>query len=297
MGNTSGNINITLGDDLFEEEDELNIKHFALFGTGTVTVTTTSPGTIDGSTSLVLERNNSALIKYLGSNNWRILVHPVDEPDSMFDNPRISSFSIDIPSRVDLNTNLNVQKTLTYDVLHNSNIQSLALEVVTGDNKTLTIPSSDGLQSQSVTLSGIVTSSETSVTFRITGTATNNSTFQSNLVTVSVRNLADHEYIYYGLSSTNNPDTIDINTISQTEVISGDNNVSTGPTTAGQYFIILIPSSETLVRITDTVLQQDVTSVFTKTDDVRQINTENYDSYVIGPLNPGGNETYLLEVQ
>ncbi len=100
--------------------------------------------------------------------------------------------------------------------------------------------------------------------------------------------------LYYGLSDSNNPATVDVSTL--TLINSTDpQTVSTGVTTQGDYFMILTANTHDVTRITDTVLQQDVTDLFTKTDDVRTISTVTYDSYVIGPLNADVDESYVLE--
>lgn len=99
--------------------------------------------------------------------------------------------------------------------------------------------------------------------------------------------------LYYGLSSSNNPASVALNTLTNVDP-TDPQTVSTGTTIAGQFFIILTPNTHDITTITDTVLQQDVTSIFTKTSDVRTESTVTYDSYVIGPLNAGANESYVL---
>ena len=86
--------------------------------------------------------------------------------------PALSSLTINIDSRVDLNTDLNNARTITFNASQVSDLTALTLLVTTGDNKTLTIPTSDGAQSQSVTLSGIDTSSDSTLTFQLQGTVT-----------------------------------------------------------------------------------------------------------------------------
>ena len=221
----------------------------------------------------------------------------ITSTSTSFDAPRITNFSIDIASRVNLNTDLNVQHTLTYDVMHFGSIQSMELDIQTGTNQTLTIPTQDSTgQTQSVTLAGITTSAETTVEFKITGTDTQGNSFESNIYTVSIRTLSDHEFLYYGLSSTNNPASIDIGTMTSLEVTSSQRSytVTAGPTTQGQYFIVLTPDAETVSEIRDNVLDQNVTDIFTKTEDVRQINSQNFDSYVLGPLNAGASENFII---
>lgn len=99
--------------------------------------------------------------------------------------------------------------------------------------------------------------------------------------------------LYYGLMNTNTPDSVALNTLTTLDP-TNPQTVSTGLTTAGQFFVILVPITHDITSIRDTVLQQDVTNIFTKTENVRSISSQNYDSYVIGPLNAGVNEEYVL---
>lgn len=105
---------------------------------------------------------------------------------------------------------------------------------------------------------------------------------------------ASADIIYYGLSSTDNPATVDVSTLTTESDPTNPDTISTGTTTAGQFFILLVPTQHDVSSIFDNVLQQDVTSIFTRTEDVRQLNSEQYTSYVIGPLNAGGNEPYTI---
>ena len=213
---------------------------------------------------------------------------------STFNAPRITNFGINIASRVDENTNLNLQKTITFDAMHSANIDGdLTLEVTTGDNKTIT-SIVDGSNTKQVTLSGIDTSSAGTVAFKLSGTDTQGDSFESNTVSVEIRTLSEHEFFYYGTSGTNNPASINVSTLTSNEATTGTEIVSTGAVTSGQYFIILVPTDHDIQSIVDDVLQQDVTSIFTKTTNVRQINSINYNSYVIGPLNAASGESYTL---
>ena len=100
--------------------------------------------------------------------------------------------------------------------------------------------------------------------------------------------------LFYGRSATDNPATVDTATL--TSISATDpQTVETGTAAQGDYFIILTANTHDISTITDTVLQQDVTSIFVKTDNVRTIGAIVYDSYVIGPLNAGVNESYVLE--
>ena len=217
-----------------------------------------------------------------------------------FDAPRVENFSIDIASRVDLNTDLNVQHTITYDVIHHGSIQSMALDVVTGTDITLTVPTQDQLgQTQSVTLSGINTSSEGSVIFKITGVDTQSNNFESNTYTVTIRTLDTHEYLYYGFSNSDNDDTIDVSTLTSREAATESFSVNFGPTTNnGEYLIILAPADHLLNAITDALNVNQLTppTSWVTTSNVRTINSVQYTSYVLGPLSSGYTATLTLGV-
>lgn len=104
----------------------------------------------------------------------------------------------------------------------------------------------------------------------------------------------DADRIYYGLSDSNNPATVDVATLTREDSPTNPDTISTGVTTAGQYFILLVPQADDIVSIFDTVLTQDVTSLFDEADDVRTIDLISFKSYVLGPLNAGVNETYVI---
>lgn len=109
-----------------------------------------------------------------------------------------------------------------------------------------------------------------------------------------VRAHAPAETLYYGLSNTNTPASVSVATFNTVEAGIDNSNVSTGTTTQGQYFMILTPNDHDIISIRDTVLDQDVTSIFTRTANVRAINTVQYNSYVVGPLSAGVDENYVL---
>lgn len=100
--------------------------------------------------------------------------------------------------------------------------------------------------------------------------------------------------IYYGLSDSNNPASVDVGTLTLENNPTSPDTISTGVATAGQYFILLVPQADDISSIFDTVLQQDVTNLFTEIDNVRTISSISYKSYVIGPLNAGVNEEYVI---
>lgn len=101
--------------------------------------------------------------------------------------------------------------------------------------------------------------------------------------------------LYYGLSSSNNPAVVDLSTLTGPVDATDPQTVTTGVAAQGDYFIILSANTHDITAITDTVLNQPVLDIFTKTNDVRTEGGVTYDSYVIGPLNADLNESYVLE--
>ena len=77
--------------------------------------------------------------------------------------------------------------------------------------------------------------------------------------------------------------------------------ISTGTTTAGQYFHIYSTNTHEIQTITDTVLSQIVYqdggtgNIFTKTEDARTEGSITYDAYSVGPLNAGVDEEYVIQ--
>ena len=206
--------------------------------------------------------------------------------------PGVTTFAIDLPRRVDINPSpdtVNTQHTVTFNISHHELITTTVLHIGT-NTFNLTNPTADGAQTQSVTLSGIDLSVAQTYTMRVVL----NGTINSNSQTLDVRNLAQHEFVYYGLSNSNNPDTVDFVALTSVDAQAGQTTITTGTTAANQYFIILIPSDFTLTSIMDTVLDLEVKDAFTETLNVRTISGQTYNSYVVGPLVAGGNEQYIL---
>lgn len=104
----------------------------------------------------------------------------------------------------------------------------------------------------------------------------------------------------YGLSAESDPALVDFGALTDVASPTDPQTVSTGTTTAGQYFHIFSANTHDIQTITDTVLQQIVYqeggtgNIFTKVSDVRTEASVTYDSYSIGPLNAGIDEDYVL---
>ena len=104
----------------------------------------------------------------------------------------------------------------------------------------------------------------------------------------------------YGLSSESNPASVTWAGLTDVASPTDPQTVSTGTTTAGQYFHIFSASTHDIQTITDTVLNQIVYqdggtgNIFTKVSAVRTESSVIYDAYSVGPLNAGVSEDYVL---
>ena len=153
--------------------------------------------------------------------------------------PTLTNLAINIASRVDLNTDLNNERTVTFDVTGYDQLTALELIVMTGDNKTLTVPTSNGDQSQQVTLSGIDTSSQGTLVFELSGTYPGG-TVTSGTVSISIRDLMEQEMLHFGfIPQADAADTI----------VFADDDISTATDTAGTYTVSGIPDDSSLYRI------------------------------------------------
>ena len=209
--------------------------------------------------------------------------------------PSLHNLSISIASRVDLNTNLNVAQTITFDVTNFSLLTSLTLIVTTGANITLTNPASDGVQSQSATLSGIDTSSSGNVTFQLSGVYSGG-TVVSNIVTVQIENLSTSEQTYYGSRPTNDFSTVDIGILSSVDVTSSGTTFGISqPVLNGEVLGILSPENRDPTSIIDTVTNQESLTDFTAEAAVRTINSVTYNLIFI-TNNSGFNGTFNYRV-
>ncbi len=104
----------------------------------------------------------------------------------------------------------------------------------------------------------------------------------------------------YGLSTESNAASVVFSSLTDVASPTNPQTVSTGTTTAGQYFYIFSANTHNIETIRDTVLDQIVyqeggaSNIFVKVSDVRTESSITYDSYRIGPLNAGVNEDYVL---
>ncbi len=234
-------------------------------------------------TKIMLQRGEFRNIAYLSD----IVVNPPISPSGMFTSFNIDGQSTSVTTPFTLSGN----QTFNFSI-NNPSLFTGNLTILQGDNVLLdTISTTSTSSIISVTSSTLSNVGDNEV-FTIRGTNTDGTVVSR---TFTIHASGSGQLVYYGLSATNNPASVDLSTLQSIAVGTGVIDINTGTVTDGQYFIILDPSNNAIVSITDDVLQQDVTSLFTLTSNVRAIETVNYNSYVIGPLNADAEgETYTL---
>lgn len=210
--------------------------------------------------------------------------------------PSLHGLSIDIPSRVDLNTNLNTQHTISFDVSNFSQITLLQLIVTVGTNQTLVLPTIDGVQSQNVNLAGIDTSVAGSVTFQLSGTYAGG-TITSDIVTVTIANLQPHEQSYYGVLADQASFTaVDVSTLTSVDVTNSGtvyDIVASAQNT--EVLGILSPNNRDPVSILNTISNIEALSTFNTAPNLRVINGVTY-NLVAASNNSGFTGTFNYRV-
>lgn len=162
--------------------------------------------------------------------------------------PSVHNFSVDIPSQVPLGTNLNNARVFTFDITNRSSIQTLEAVITGGNNVTLVNPTRDGLQTQSVTLSGINTTIAGTITMLLRITDTQGNAHDSNTITIRVQDSVANERIHFGfVLSTEDQEDVDFETtdIESRDALSGSYTVSGIPDDGDTYRLYwAVPSNE-----------------------------------------------------
>lgn len=202
----------------------------------------------------------------------------------------VSNFSIDIASTVDTNTILNNQRQITFTTGETSQIATLNLIVTTGDDQTLTVPTLDGTHTQSVTLSGIDTSTAGTVTFQIRGTDQDGMVIMSNVQTVTIRARTQDELAYYAVRPTDDFSTVAISSLSGEDVQPPASQYTiAGSWPATHVLGILEPTDRPISQIVETAFNRDTLSRWTRTANARVINGQAYDLLTLTNNGVGSN--------
>lgn len=219
----------------------------------------------------------------------------LNKPSTLGAIPSVHNLSTDIPSRVDLNTDLNVAHNFTFDISNHNSITNATLIVTPGDNKILVNPSPDGIQTQLVVLSGISTASAGTVEFRVSLQYVGGST-SSNTVTITIANLADDEQAYHGTRATNDFASVDVSLLTAVDVTQAGSQYSiTGSYPNGETLGLLSPANRDPVSMVDRVIGNDSLGDFTAATNVRTIGSQQYNLLTL-VNNSGFDGTYGYDV-
>lgn len=206
----------------------------------------------------------------------------------------------DIGNNIDETVSLVGNHTLTYHVSGFGVLTQLFLYINEVQVHQFTNPTSDGQESVTYNISSqewtdITNGDPGTLAFQIRDIDNSVVVHTSNTVTVTRVN--DAEKIFYALSSTNNPASIDTSTM-QSHVLQQANttfSVTLGPTTAGQYIIFLYPNNNAITSIRNQHFgNRDVLNTFTVTQSVRTIESQAFSSAVFGPVNAGLTQQYEI---
>ena len=115
------------------------------------------------------------------------------------------------------------------------------------------------------------------------------------------------ELIYYGrILAANAADvaaartfavTIDVSTLDMADATVAGHNITIGPSADGDFFLILVPGAHDLLTLVNQGTQADARGAYSRFTNVRNdlgTPTEQYNAYILGPLNPGVTISYHL---
>lgn len=207
--------------------------------------------------------------------------------------PILTSLSLPgTASRIDTTADLIGDLAIQFHISNNANLASLSLLANSVNVGAVTTFTPDGIINTTVNISAaewtsITTADNTQVVFQLSGTDTDTpaGTVTSNTVTVQIADVAASEFFYYGLSSSNNPGTVDVATLQSLEAASGTFTLNAIDPAANQWLIFLAPQDHDLTTLVNTSINRNVLPLYTQTTSVRVINGQFYNSYVLGPTN------------
>ena len=115
------------------------------------------------------------------------------------------------------------------------------------------------------------------------------------------------ELIYYGLILAANAadeaaaiiyaQTIDVSTLDMEDATVAGHNITVGPSADSDFFLILVPTTHDLLTLINLGTHAEVRNAYTRSEDARNdlgTPSEQYSSYILGPLNPGVSISYRL---
>lgn len=209
-----------------------------------------------------------------------------------------------LPTRIESDQNLISTYVASYEITNHNLLTDLELRIVGDGNtvtKTVALPTAEGSNTFNITITSgdwttLTQGSPTAITFQLVGTDEGGNTVPSNIIVVAINDLDADDFYYHGRSPSNNPGTIDVATIGNTEVQPGQHvfQFSIGPANENDFVILLYPNSKPVTSIQNTQSQNEVIQEFILSEDVRQLNSVDYSARVLGPLVNGFTATYQV---
>ena len=208
--------------------------------------------------------------------------------------PRITEFTLPgTASRIGTTDDLIGDLSIQFHISNSADQDSLSLLANSVNVGAVTTFTPDGIITGTVNISSgewtsITTADSTQVVFQLSGPDKNTptaGTTTSNTVTVQIADIADSEKFYYGTSTSNNPATIDVGTLTSFEAATGTFTLNPIDPAQDDWLIFLAPQDHDLTGLVNTGINRDVLSLYTKTTSVRTISSQAFNSYVLGPAN------------
>ena len=197
--------------------------------------------------------------------------------------PAFTEFAIDGQSTsVTAGTTLTGSQTFTWTLTNTSNVTGNLTISQAGSPLSTTVPATAS-GSQALTITDVTLNAGEQVMFTISGVDSETNAFSRNFV---IRAPSPHEFFYHGLSQVSDGATVDTGTLQSTEIVSSGQtfNFSVGPGNVDDYLHLLVPSTHDLSTLVNTSTGFSVLGSFTRTNNVRTINSVQYIGYRLGPL-------------
>lgn len=216
----------------------------------------------------------------------------IPESTSGFLAPSISEFSLPgTPSRIDTTADLIGNISYQFHISNSADLDTLALEANGINIGAITTFTPDGIISGTIDLSStewtsIIGVNATQVEFQLVGLDKNTPTagaVTSSIITVQIQDVAQDEFFYYGVSTSNNPASIDVSTLNSISAATGSFDLLPIDPAAGDFIIFLAPQDHDLTALTNRGTGVDELAAYTETQSVRTISGQLFDSYVLGP--------------
>lgn len=276
-------------------EEGLTFDFIDIYNNSDQTVTLTASGTdrIHGELTLEVTQFQGGRIRRIDSTNIGLVFVNVD-PGMVDDFVNGASFSENVLTLTRTGTLADIPATMPIATTTEAGAMSAA-QALKLDQLTQITPRSDE-DIRDVVGATLVAGTNVSIDV---DDAANTITINASLTPAG----AGPNDLRYGLSQQSDPALVVFSGLTDVASPTDPQTVSTGATTAGDYFHIFSANTHDITTITDTALGNIVYSdpaipgqanVFTKVSNVRTESSVTYDSYTVGPLNAVASEDYVL---